>query len=323
MQYGQVVGVKKPVSRLVHGTLFASSQTQEQDFRLFDTVWEAGANTFDTAHVYGNGESERTLGKWLRSRGVSKEAIIITKGAHPKADGLPRVTPEAITADLHDSLERLQVNSVDIYLLHRDNTAVSIPPILETLNEHYRAGRIKAFGGSNWSYQRIQEANDYAAQHNLEPFVATSPNFSLAVQTAPPWDGCQSISGVQFQAARQWYRAQNMPIFAWSSLAGGFFSGRFSRDNLDSFFDYFDQVCIETYCTEANFERLDRAKKMAQQKNMTVAQIALAYVINTPLNLFAIASSRTQDELHTNAAAAALVLSPEELNWLESGSPTP
>src|SRR5262249_39237817 len=148
-------------------------------------------------------------------------------------------------------------------LLHRDDTDVPVGPLVDVLNEHQRAGHIRAFGGSNWSYQRIREANEYAKAHGLTPFAATSPNFSLAEQVQAPWEGCMSIS--YDEAAKDWYRQNQMPIFAWSSLAGGFFSGRFHRDNLDSFSDYNDTLCVATYCVEKNFERLDRAQQLATE----------------------------------------------------------
>jgi aryl-alcohol dehydrogenase-like predicted oxidoreductase len=320
MRYGHIPGLGKPVSRLVQGVLTASANTQENDFRLMDAVWELGGNTFDTAHIYGHGESERTLGKWIRERGVRDRTVIITKGAHPDDDGRARVTPEDITRDLTESMERLQVGTIDIYLLHRDNPAVPVGPIVEALNEHQRAGRVRVFGGSNWLHTRLREANEYAAVHGLMPFGSTSPNFSLAVQVVPPWEGCQSISGEGGRAAREWYTERHMPVFAWSSLAGGFFSGRFHRDNPDTFTDYFDKLCVMSYCVEANFARLDRAQEMAGIKGMTLPQIALGYVLNQPLDIFALVGSRTGDEFKANAEACAVRLSTAELAWLENGS---
>ncbi|MEZ4634705.1 MAG: aldo/keto reductase [Caldilineaceae bacterium] len=85
------------------------------------------------------------------------------------------MTPTTSPRDLHDSLARLQVDFVDLYLLHRDNPAVPVGPIVEVLNEHHKAGKIGAFGGSNWSPARIAEANAYAAANGLKPFVASSP----------------------------------------------------------------------------------------------------------------------------------------------------
>lgn len=316
MQYGSVIGIDKPIARLVQGTVRVSSKDRDRSFALLDAVFALGGNTFDTAHVYANGDSERTLGRWIHERGVREQVVILTKGAHPNPDRA-RVTPFDITSDLYDSLARLNVDYIDLYLLHRDDPRVPVGPLIETLTGHQRAGRIRAFGGSNWSHARLQEANAYAAAHGLSPFAASSPNFSLAEQVQPPWPGCLSLSGPAGEAARAWYTQTHMPLFTWSSLAGGFFSGRFRRDNLASFTDYLDVVCVQAYGYEANFRRLDRALKLAVEKGLTLPQIALAYVLNQPANIFALVGCQTGDEFKANCEASAVMLTPEEMAWLE------
>ncbi|MBM3210838.1 aldo/keto reductase, partial [Candidatus Poribacteria bacterium] len=169
MLYGSVKGVDKSVSRLVLGTMIINARELEKSFSLMDAAIELGCTTLDTAHVYG---SEGAIGRWMEERKNRDKVIILTKGAHPNADR-KRVTPFDITADMHDSLARLKTDYIDIYLLHRDDPDVPVGPIVECLNEHLRAGRIKAFGGSNWRHERIQEANDYAQSHGLVPFTAS------------------------------------------------------------------------------------------------------------------------------------------------------
>lgn len=316
MHYGALPGLTKPVARLVQGTVMLSSQRLDESFALLDAVYAQGGTTFDTAHGYGSGDCERVLGRWVRERGLRDQVVIIGKGAHHNQDR-QRVTPYDITADLHDSLARQKTDYIDLYLLHRDDPSQPVGPIVETLNEHKRAGKILAFGGSNWSVARLQEANAYAAAHGLEGFVASSPNFSLAVQAKEPWVNCISISGPARAAERAWYAAQQMPLFTWSSLAGGFFSGRFTRDNLGEFTTYPDKLAVEVYCTEENFQRLDRVMALAHEKGMTVPQIATAYVLSVPLNIFALVGCNTGDEFRDNVAAASLKLTPEEIAWLE------
>ncbi|HXF60828.1 MAG TPA: aldo/keto reductase [Caldilineaceae bacterium] len=316
MEYGSVAGLDKPVARLVQGTVMLSSKQLEESFALLDAVFEQGGNTFDTAHGYGSGDCERVLGRWVRERGLREQVVIIGKGAHHNQDR-QRVTPFDITADLHDSLARQKTDYIDLYLLHRDDPSQPVGPIVEVLNEHKRAGKIRAFGGSNWSVARIQEANAYAAEHGLEPFVASSPNFSLAVQAKPPWPNCISISGPQGEAERAWYQANQMPLFTWSSLAGGFLSGRFRRDNLATMETALDKLAVETYCFEENFQRLDRVAILAEERGMTIPQIATAYVMSVPLNIFALVGCRTGDEFRDNVAALGVKLTPEEIAWLE------
>jgi aryl-alcohol dehydrogenase-like predicted oxidoreductase len=104
-----------------------------------------------------------------------------------------------------------------------------------------------------------------------------------------------------------------------SSLAGGFFFGRFTRDNLDIFESYLDQICVRTYCYEENFGRFDRAAVLATEKGLAVPQIALAYALDQPPEIFALVGCNTGEEFASNVEAGAVELSPEELAWLENG----
>ena len=272
MQYGQIAGVPNPISRLVQGSIMVSSNAIPECFYLLDAIRDLGCTTFDTAHVYGSGDNERTFGRWVRERGIRNKINIIGKGAHHSQDR-KRVTPWDISADIYDSLARFQTDHIDIYLLHRDDPAVPVGPIVETLNSHLKAGRILSYGGSNWSHARVQEANDYAKANGLAPFVASSPNFSLAMQVQAPWEGCISISGPEQQDARAYYAANKMPLFTWSSLAGGFFSGRLRRDNLATFETYLDKLAVTSYAHEDNFQRLDRVQQLAVTSDMLICLV--------------------------------------------------
>ena len=318
MKFGTLPGVSKPIARLAQGTTMLDSAALGQAMTLLDGVFALGGNTFDTGHVYRSGDSERTLGRWVQERGLREQVVIVTKGGHPNADR-DRVNTFDITSDLYDSLARLKTDHIDVYLLHRDDPAKPVGPLVEVLNEHHQAGRIRTFGGSNWSPERIAEANAYAGAHGLQPFVLSSPNFSLAVQREAPWAGCLSISGAAGAAAREWYAHAQMPLLTWSSLAGGFFSGRFSRDSLADMTEGNDAVTARAYGDEANFQRLDRAQALGRKKGLTAAQIALAYILNQPLNLFALVGCQTPAEYAENAAALELELTPPELAWLENG----
>ena len=316
MKYGNVAGIDKPISRIVHGTIKTSSKDLEKSLSVLDSALEHGINAFDTAHVYGGGDNERTVGRWVHERGIRDEIAIIGKGAHHNLDR-NRVTPWDITADIHDSLARFKFDYIDLYLLHRDDPSEPVGPIVETLNEHRAAGRIRAFGGSNWTHQRIQEANEYALAHGLTPFVASSPNFSLAEQLQEPWPNCITISAPAGAEARDWYTREGMALFTWSSLAGGFSAGRFTRDNLNQFTDNYDKLAAQCYCADDNFRRLDRAQELAAERGTTVAQIALAYVLNQPANIFALTAGANDDEIRANAEAGEIVLSAEEIAWLD------
>ena len=304
--------MEKPISRLVQGTELFKSWEQEEAFALLDQVYELGCTAFDTAHAYGDGRCERILGRWAAGRGVGQQIVIISKGAHPSADR-KRVTPFDIASDLHDSLARLGVDCIDLYLLHRDDESVPVSGIMEALNEHLAAGRVRAVGASNWSHLRIMEANAYAAERGLATFVAASPHFSLAEQAEPPWEDCLSITGSGMAEARQWYAAKGMPLFSWATLSLGFMSGRITRRDLDG---HADSLCVSSFGTEENFRRLDRATRMAEEKGLTVPQVAVAYVMSQPLNIFPIIASASAQEFKENREAVKLSLTPEEVAWL-------
>ncbi len=316
MEYGYVPGIDKPISRLVQGTIMVDADDLPGSFALLDAVVELGGTAFDTARHYGRG-NEATVGRWVRERGLQDQVVIVGKGAHPTPTEPKRVTPEAIAADLDESLRQLGLETIDLYLLHRDDPDVPVGPIVEALNDHYRAGKIRTFGGSNWTHGRIAEANVYATERGLVPFVASSPQFSLVEQVDEPWPGCISIGGPSNGEARAWYQSNQMPIFAWSSLAGGFLSGGFSRDDDGSLPEDAAARARRSYGTEANFERLNRARTIAADLGLTVPQIALAYALSQPLNLFTIAGSESREELAANAAAGTVRLSPADLAWLD------
>jgi aryl-alcohol dehydrogenase-like predicted oxidoreductase len=318
MQYREIAGLKKPVARVVQGTTMIGSDLDEaQSFALLDQVYDLGCNTIDTAHVYCGGDSERILGRWIQARGLREEIVIITKGAAHSKDRR-RLTPFDIASDLHDSLTRLKTDFIDLYLLHRDDPEVSVEPIIDTLNEHLQAGKLHAFGVSNWSHQRIEAANAYARAQGLEPFVASSPQFSLVESLDEPWPLCISISGSAGIPAREWYTRTQMPLLAWSPLASGFFSGRFRRDNLHLFGEReWDEVVVRSYASEANFQRLDRANILAAEKGLTAAQIALAYVMNQPMNLFAVVGPHSGEKFKANIEASEVKLTQEEMAWLD------
>jgi len=317
MRYATVDGVSKPVSRVVLGTMIINTSEREKSFALLDAALEQGCTTLDMAHVYGGGGTERCVGEWVEARGVREKMVLLTKGCHANQDRT-RVTPWDIASDLHDSLARLKTTYVDIYLLHRDDESVPVGPIVEALNEQHRAGRIRAFGGSNWKHERIQAANDYAKAKGLRPFTASSPNFGLAEQVKDPWGpGCVTISGPQQTTARTWYRTAKMPVFAYSSLARGLFSGRISRATWDSTKTLLDEAATTAYAHACNFDRLDRLHQLARERGVSVPQLAVAWIMNQPLDVYALVGAANRDELASTIAGTELALTPGECDWLD------
>jgi len=318
MDYGEIAGINKPIARIIQGTtMFGGDMNQDESFALLDQVYQLGCNTIDTANVYGGGQSERIVGNWMQARDLRDKIVIITKGGAHSEDRR-RTTPFDITSDLFESLARLKTEYVDLYLLHRDNPDVPVGPIVNVLNEHLQAGRIHALGVSNWTQSRIEDAAAYAHANGLTAFVASSPQFSLADSHAEPWPLCVSLSGDSGLAARKWYADIQMPLLAWSPLASGFFSGRFQRGNLHDFGEReWDEVVVRTYASEANFQRYDRAGILAGEKGVSVAQVALAFVMNQPMNLFAVVGPHSGRKFKENIEAVNIRLTQQEMAWLD------
>ena len=235
----------------------------------------------------------------------AEDLVIIAKGARDEAG-----TPEGLTAQLYQTLETMQLDYVDIYFMHTDNPAVPAGEMVACLNEHLQAGRIRAFGGSNWSIPRIEEANAYARARGLVGFAGSSPNLSLAAWNEPMWPGCLSASDA---GSRSWYAEHEMPLFAWSSQATGFFTGRYKPEDRD--IPSLAPI-VRTWFNDENFHRLQRARQLAQQRNVTAAQIALAYVLEQPIPTFALIGPQSIDELRQVLPALDITLSPDEIHWL-------
>lgn len=319
MEYKRIEDVKLPVSRIVFGTAIPSMSRGENAFELLDAAFEAGINTFDSAKVYGL--AEKSLGDWITERGNRNQVVLLTKGAHPLAGSAEvRVTPEAIRVDVEESLQRLQTDFIDIYMLHRDDVKKPVGPLVETLNELREQGKIGIFGGSNWSYQRIDDANEYAYSHDMLGFTVSSPAYSLAEQVEDPWGGgCVCISGSKKSGARRWYTEEGIEIFAYSALAHGFLSGKFTSKDSRQAAEVLDDFAIKGYCCTENLKRLERAEYLAKVKHATVPQIALAWLLQQPMKPMAICSASTVERLLSNLKALDISLTKEEVRWLFEG----
>ena len=315
MRYGSIPGVGDRVSRLVLGSMVFSTEPEGSKTRArLSTAsprpggrrWIRPASTLGT--------SESAFGQWLERSGRRSEMVVLGKGAHHDSQTLERrVTPEAIHEDIETSLREMRLETIDIYILHKDDTDADVGPIVEALNDEARAGRIKAFGGSSWSHQRIAEANAYAAAHGLLPFTVSSPNLALAVPNEPMWVGCVSIAGDA--EAQAWYQQTRTPVFAWSAQARGFFSGRY-RPDLTEGATTDAQNVIRTYYSDANWERFRRADELAELRGCTLRQVALAWVLHSPLEVFALIGPATVAELDDCLGALDVELTPDEVAWL-------
>ncbi|MCC5831225.1 MAG: aldo/keto reductase [Phycisphaeraceae bacterium] len=301
MPYGRIDGLEKEVARLVMGV---DNQTEiSHATAMFDDYFERGGNAFDTAFVYRGGLCEKVLGQWIANRGIRDQIVVLGKGAHT-----PHCDPDSLTSQLMTSLERLGLEHLDIYMMHRDNEAIPVGEFMDVLNAHHAAGRIRAFGGSNWSVKRIEEANQYAASKGLRPMTAASNNFSLARMVQPVWAGCVAASD---DDQRQWFEKNKLPLMPWSSQARGFFTDRAGPDKRE------DASLVRCWYSDDNFKRRQRAVELAAKKGCDAIHIALAYVLSQPFPTFPLIGPRTIEETRSSFRGLTVELTPKEVAWLD------
>ena len=307
MKHAPLAGLDLPVSRLIMG---ADNQlTMPHAAAMFDDYFQRGGNAFDTAWVYGNGLQEQLLGQWIKNRDLRSQVVVIAKGAHT-----PCCTPEWLTKQLIESLGRLQMGHADIYFMHRDNPEVPVGEFVDVLNEHVKAGRIKVFGGSNWTIERMAAANRYAKRKGLQGFGALSNNFSLAHMIEAPWTGCLAASD---EESRRWLKKTQTPVFAWSSQAHGFFTERHSAGKNAK---YYLSNC---WYSEDNWKRRERAIALAQKKGVAPTNIAAAYVLHQPFPTFALIGPRLLSETVNSLESLKVELTRKEVDWLDLRSDSP
>lgn len=316
MEYVNIPQVNKKVSRIFYGTSGQPMAMGGDANELLDSIYGLGVNAFDTARAYML--AEKSLGKWIEEKEIRDRIVILSKCGHPSPFGRKRVNEKDIRKDFRKSSDYLRTDYIDIYLLHRDDPSVPVGEIVEIFNALHAEGKIGAFGGSNWTHQRIQEANEYAYSHNLLPFTVSSPNFGLADQVQDPWGGgCISISGPGNEDARKWYQKNQMPVIAYSSLACGLFSGKISSDNPKEAIKLLGPNGMKGYGYPQNYERLRRCEQLAEKYNCSVSQIAMAYIYCQPLNCFAIVRTTSPKRMEENIAAMKIVLTKEEQEYLD------
>jgi aryl-alcohol dehydrogenase-like predicted oxidoreductase len=299
MSYGTVPGLTKQVSRLIMGC--DNQLTYPQAEILFDAWLECGGNAFDTSWVYGGGRQEVLLGQWIKARGVQDDVVVTVKGAHT-----PRCTPELLIQDFHTSLDRLQLAKTDLYIMHRDNPEVPIDEFVDALNELKAQGRVDAFGGSNWSFERLDAANAYARQAEKQGMGILNNNLSLAHMVREVWSGCVHVSDPDSRARLE--RDQTV-VFAWSSQARGYFLPDDSWQKLGA--DNF--TCWDS---EENRIRRQRAFELARAKGVSALNIAAAYVLCQPFPVFALIGPRNVTELATCLPGLELELGTAERAYL-------
>ena len=300
MKYGNIGGLEKPVSKLIMGC--DNQQTFAHGAAMWDDWFERGGNAFDTSWVYGGGRMEKLLGQWVKRRKVRDEVVVIIKGAHT-----PRCLPDLLEKDFLESLDRLQFDYADIYIMHRDNPDVPAGEFVDVLNGLKDRGLIRgAFGGSNWSFERFGEVDTYSSRVRKQGFSILNNNLSLARMVRPVWHGCVHVSDI---ISRKKLEKSSITNFSWSSQARGYFLPETERMKLGA--DNF--TCWDS---KQNRGRRARAEELALKKGCTPINIAAAYVLNQRFPSFALVGPRAIRETATILPALDIELSNDEIKWL-------
>lgn len=198
-------------------------------------------------------------------------------------------------------------------MLHRDDESVPVGEIVDMVAAHVRGGRVKVAGVSNWSHERIEEANRYAASRGLPLLELSSPHYSLAVPNRAIAPGAISLCGRGDALA--WYRQNKFPVMAWSTQAHGFFSRWYPSPDGGSNGGA-DGDGQSVYADSANGERRRRVQALSVERHCTRTQIALAWLFAQGLDLYAVIGPGTAAHLGDSLGALRVELSEAEAAWL-------
>ena len=319
--------IKIPKTDLVASSLalgtdyFGTTVSRDACMELMDHYLEAGGNVIDTAEGYaawipgGEHQSEKVIGEWLRERGTRDQIVLSTKGAHPKLESMniPRLSKAEIEADLDSSLQRLGVECIDLYWLHRDSPGYPVEEILQSLEGFRKAGKIKHAGFSNWRQSRAEEARLAAERLGVEGFVASQNMWSLAEPDVSQADPTWAFIDDSFV---QWHVKHGLSAFAYLGQASGYFR-RLEQNTLDKLPP--DARVRVLFDHQENRDRFQRLRQLQQKYGLSVGQVVLGYLLNQPFPVFALIGSKTVADLKDSLHCADTRLSSEDIDYLEHG----
>lgn len=264
MEYIDFCG--ESLSRIVLGTDgYGERIGKDTAFDIMDFYIEQGGNVIDTARLYCGGESEKIVGQYIKERNIRNKVFISTKCSHPPLEDMTisRLKPEDIEADIDESLMALGVDVIDMVWLHRDDERKGVRHIMDALNNMVRKGKIRNFGASNWTYERIDSANRYAYESGGDGFAAGQILYNMATP-AKVWDDTLVIMDAD---EKKKYAENQFPVFAFSSQAKGFFE-KYNQGLLSP-------KARERYLCEASVKTYARIKEEAAKSGDTLSYTAL------------------------------------------------
>ena len=315
MQYVNLGKTGMKVSRLCLGMMSYGSKKwrewileEEESKPFIKRALDAGINFFDTADVYSLGESERVTGNILKEIGVKRENIVVaTKVRGEMSDdvndrGLSR---KHILDSIEKSLQRLQMDYVDLYQIHRWDYETPIEETMEALNDVVRAGKARYIGASSMFTWQFAKALHTSEKHGWTKFISMQNHYNLVYRE-------EEREMIPF------CQDQGIGLLPWSPMARGFFAGdrkrggggKTSRSNNDPF-------AKGLYFRDEDFTVADCAAEVAKERGVTASQIALAWVLNKSYVHSPIIGATKMDHLDQAIAAIDIKLSDDELKRLE------
>jgi len=308
------------VSSLCLGTMTFGVETDEPGaHQQLGRFIEAGGNLVDTADVYGDGRSEEIIGRWFASRpaDVTEPVVLATKGrfarGHDQSPNGAGLSARHLTRALDASLQRLGLESVDLYQVHAYDPLTPLEETLRTLDQFMRAGKIHYYGLSNFTGWQLTKAVHLARALNVAEPVTLQPQYSLLAREIE-WEIVPAVLDA------------GMGMLPWSPLGGGWLSGKYQRDQRPTgatrLGDDPDRG-MEAYDrrgTERTWNVVDAVQKVAEDRGVSMAEVALAWVTARPGVTSTILGARTLSQLETNLRAADLHLTAAETAALEAAS---
>lgn len=289
--------------RIFLGTGFGCDVETAAAFELLDTFYDLGGRGIDTALIYHN--SEDVLGEWLKINGV-RDVVIHAKGGHHEG-WRPRLDKESIYADAQKTRDRLGIDAIDIFTLHRDDRDRCVEDILETMHALVQDGLISSYGTSNWRMERITSLAEHARSRSMPGPVLSSVNLSLPFPNFDIWPNVEHCCDAE---SLQWYRFGQYPLLAWGCMGCGFL-GSIDPSSAERL-----ERVSRIYGSPRNRERLKRAAHSADVSGLSRGQIGWLWVCAQGLNIFPICGAHTIAELKEIFATEGLTLTAEAARWL-------
>lgn len=270
-------GVSFHVSAICLGTAYFGSRDSEELAREeLDDYYGCGGRFLNTAHEYGGGASERVIGRWLRDRKNRTEMVITTKGGEDIARPFARAMRRwELLEDADESLVNLGIDCIDFFLLHIDDPAVPVSEILDTLHDLQQIGKIKHYGCSNWSVERMEEADAYADAHGIERFVMHEIEWNLARRNTVNRE--MNIKWLD-ETYIEYHERTKMPVGAYSPMAVGIFS-KFASCGSFATCTPGQRKAYDTACNRRMGEKL---MALSRQTGYSIVELQIGYLCSQP-----------------------------------------